>query len=373
MFIWSMHKSAPFKLHHFQMFVFHLFPSLYLLRSPPLRYLLSSALDAPSILSAISSHRRSPILSPRMQYLYHILFVAAHATSIAFIAFPRVLPLPALAKPITRSSSSQTVTVHHVSRRSVRAPKSKDSKITVAASDSFIDSSSNTSLHPRSRSAHADPGVYAGVQSRSGDVNVNTVLDQISILSSWDSKARTNAQNLSALSYLFLAGENAKNISSETYSQASKSRQNGASEFQRKCASELTAFNTNSRGFQTSLNQLSADKGRASHDNKDSIERLVKDIINLHKDVLRCFTELVYGIPELGPILGPSMSFSSYKTLPPLFIEPCPVVYELKCTLDALLDLTEKLIIDSGALRGLISDYSEAVCKPGVDVLGICL
>ncbi|KAN0135727.1 hypothetical protein V8E53_006618 [Lactarius tabidus] len=271
-----------------------------------------------------------------MQYLYHILFVAAHATSIAFIAFPRVLPLPALAKPITRSSSSQTVTVHHVSRRSVRAPKSKDSKITVAASDSFIDSSSNTSLHPRSRSAHADPGVYAGVQSRSGDVNVNTVLDQISILSSWDSKARTNAHNL------------------KTYSQASKSRQNGASEFQRKCASELTAFNTNSRGFQTSLNQLSADKGRASHDNKDSIERLVKDIINLHKDVLRCFTELVYGIPELGPILG-------------------PIVYELKCTLDALLDLTEKLIIDSGALRGLISDYSEAVCKPGVDVLGICL
>jgi hypothetical protein len=147
-----------------------------------------------------------------MQYLYHILFAAAYAASIAFIAFPRVLPLPALAKPITRSSSSQTVTVHHISRRPVRAPKSKDSKITVAASDSFIDSSSNTSLYPRSHSIHADPGVYAGVQSRSGDVNVNTVLDQISILSSWHSKARTNAQNLSTLSYLFLSSENAKNI-----------------------------------------------------------------------------------------------------------------------------------------------------------------
>jgi hypothetical protein len=136
-----------------------------------------------------------------MQYLYHILFVAAHATSIAFIAFPRVLPLPALAKPITRSSSSQTVTVHHVSRRSVRAPKSKDSKITVAASDSFIDSSSNTSLLPKFSPRPRRSGLYASVHSRSGDVNVNTVLDQISILSSWHSKARTNAQNLSTLSY----------------------------------------------------------------------------------------------------------------------------------------------------------------------------
>ena len=104
----------------------------------------------------------------------------------------------------------------------------------------------------------------------------------------------------------------AKDITSETYSsQASKSRQNGASEFERKCASELTAFNTNSRGFETTLKQLSADKGRAYYDNKDSIETLLKDTVDFHKDVLSCFTDLVYGIPELGPILGPSTSFSS--------------------------------------------------------------
>lgn len=134
-----------------------------------------------------------------MQYLYHILFVAAHAASIAFIACPRVLLLPALAKPITRSSSSQTLTVNHISRRPVRAPKHKDSKITAAVSDSFVDSSSNSSLYLRSRSTHADPGVYAGVHSRSGDVNVNTILDQTSILDSWHSKARSNVQNLSTL------------------------------------------------------------------------------------------------------------------------------------------------------------------------------
>ena len=105
-------------------------------------------------------------------------------------------------------------------------------------------------------------------------------------------------------------------ITLEIYSsQAKKSKQSGATEIQRKCASELTAFNTNSRGFSTTLNQLSADKGRAYYDNRDSIETLLKDTIDFHKDVLSCFTDLVYGIPELGPILGPSMSFSSLETV----------------------------------------------------------
>ncbi len=137
-----------------------------------------------------------------MQHFCQILFVAAHAASIAFIAFPRVLPLPALAKPVPRSLLSQTMTVHHISRRPVRAPKSKDPKIKAAAPHNFLENSADASLHPRSRSTHADSGVYAGVHGRSGDINVNTVVDQISILSSWHSKARNNAQNLSTLSSL---------------------------------------------------------------------------------------------------------------------------------------------------------------------------
>ncbi|KAH9082142.1 hypothetical protein EDB83DRAFT_2512936 [Lactarius deliciosus] len=273
-----------------------------------------------------------------MQHLYQILFVAAHAASIAFITFPLVLPLPALAKPVTRSLLSQTMTVHHISRRPVRTPKSKDPKTKATAPHNFLENSANVSLHPRSRHAHEGPGVYAGVRGRSGDINVNTVMDQISILSSWHSKARTNAQNLKTYS-----------------SQASTSRHKGASEFERKCASELTAFNTNSRGFETTLKQLSADKGRAYYDNRDSIETLLNNMIDFHKDVLSCFTDLVYRTPELGPVLGPT-------------------IYGVKCTLDAILNLTENLtdaIIN--ALRRLILEYNEAVCKPGIDVLGICL
>lgn len=141
-----------------------------------------------------------------MQHLYQILFVAAHAASIALIASPLALPLAALAKPVPRLLS-QTMTVHHISRRPVRVPKSKYSKSKAAAPYSSLENSENVSLHPRPRFVHSDPGVYAGVHGRSGDVNVNTVSDQINVLSSWHSKARTNAQNLSTLSSLSLSGE----------------------------------------------------------------------------------------------------------------------------------------------------------------------
>jgi len=108
------------------------------------------------------------------------------------------------------------------------------------------------------------------------------------------------------------------------------------------------------------------------YDNKDSIETLLKDTINFHKDVLSCFTDLVYVMPDLGPILGPSMSFSSQENFSPLFTEPCPAVYEVKCILDEILDLTENLadaIIN--ALKCLISEYNKAIC--GIEVLGICI
>ncbi|KAI9445261.1 hypothetical protein H4582DRAFT_1914378 [Lactarius indigo] len=260
-----------------------------------------------------------------MQHLYQILFLAAHAASIAFITFPLALRYLQLRNP-----------------RPIRALKSKDPKIKAAAPHDFLENSANVSLHQRFRHTHVDPGVYAGVRGRSGDININTVTDQISVLSSWHSKARTNAQNLKTYS-----------------SRVSTSRHKGASEFERKCVSELTAFNTNSRGFETTLKQLSADKGRAYYDNRDSIETLLKDIIDFHKDILSCFTDLVYGIPDLGPILG-------------------PIIYEVKCTLDAILNLTENLtdaILDAiiNALRRLILEYNEAVCKPGIDVLGICI
>ena len=58
-----------------------------------------------------------------------------------------------------------------------------------------------------------------------------------------------------------------------------------------------------------------------------------------------------------------------------MFTESCPVIYEIKCTLDEILNLTENLTdaIINALLRGVISQYNEAVCAPGIDVLGICI
>jgi hypothetical protein len=70
----------------------------------------------------------------------------------------------------------------------------------------------------------------------------------------------------------------------------------------------LTAFHTNSRGFKTTFDQLSAEKGLAFYDRHDDLETLLKNIVDLYKDVLRYVSELVDCIPGIGLVLDPSMS-----------------------------------------------------------------
>jgi hypothetical protein len=95
----------------------------------------------------------------------------------------------------------------------------------------------------------------------------------------------------------------------EAYSsQPSTSRQKSKSNFEQKCASALTDFHTNSRGFAKTLHNLGADKGREHYDEYDPIERLIKDDIDLHKDVLGYVNELCRRHPSVCLYLGPSTS-----------------------------------------------------------------
>jgi len=91
-------------------------------------------------------------------------------------------------------------------------------------------------------------------------------------------------------------------------SQASASRQKDTNKYERKCASELTAFHTNSQGFTTTLRQLGAHKGLAHYDKDDPVEKLVKDIIDLCKQVLSYITKICDYIPHSCLDLGPSTS-----------------------------------------------------------------
>lgn len=95
----------------------------------------------------------------------------------------------------------------------------------------------------------------------------------------------------------------------EAYSsQPSASRQKNKSNFEQKCTSALTDFHTNSQGFAKTLHNLGADKGREHYDEYDPLERVIKDDIDLHKDILGYVNEICYHDPSLCLYLGPSTS-----------------------------------------------------------------
>jgi hypothetical protein len=130
-----------------------------------------------------------------MSPLYKILLVAAHAVTVALIAFPQVFPF-ALAKPIGRSLPPRTMAVHHVKERSVRALRSKNSKAKAVGPHNSHPSPANVSYHPQ---AYSYPGSHlpAGPRVRSGDINVDTTLHDINILNTYYTEAYKNAQTFS--------------------------------------------------------------------------------------------------------------------------------------------------------------------------------
>lgn len=54
------------------------------------------------------------------------------------------------------------------------------------------------------------------------------------------------------------------------------------------------------------LGDLGRDKGLANYNRNNELETLLKNIVNLNKDTLSYVVAIVYEVPLLGPILGPS-------------------------------------------------------------------
>lgn len=67
----------------------------------------------------------------------------------------------------------------------------------------------------------------------------------------------------------------------------------------------MTAFRENLNGFQDILAELGADKGLANYDNSDSIETLLKNVVNANKYLLKDVDAMVYELPAVGGTLGP--------------------------------------------------------------------
>ncbi|KAH9969029.1 hypothetical protein BC827DRAFT_1372966 [Russula dissimulans] len=274
-----------------------------------------------------------------MAPLYQILLIAMHAASVALIAFPRVLLSPALARPTSRSSLSRSMVMPHVKERSVRVLKSKNSKAKSGVTHASHASPANDSYnHTHFTESHVPARAYG----RSGDINIDSTVQDIDILNKYYLGAYDNAEMLKMYS-----------------SQAPASRQDTNKYYEKKCASQLTAFYTNSQGFTTTLRQLGAQKGLAHYDKDDPIEKPVKDMTNLGKQVLLYIINICDLVPHSCLVLG-------------------PIVYDIKCILDEILDavenLTDAIIEDcKPSLKALVGEYSLMACKSGIDVAGICL
>lgn len=86
--------------------------------------------------------------------------------------------------------------VHNVKERSVRVLRSKNSKVKAVISHNSHPNPANVSYHPE---AHPFPGSYvaAGAYGRSGDININNIVNDINLLNGYYVKTYNNAQTLS--------------------------------------------------------------------------------------------------------------------------------------------------------------------------------
>ena len=143
---------------------------------------------------------------------------------------------------------------------------------------------------------------------------------------------------------------------------------------------ELRGFRDNMDRARGILGGLGRDKGLANYDRNNDLETLLKDLINLNKDVLSAVTAIVYEIPVLGPLLGPGKCPHISIGVPADSSPRTPVVYEIKCIIDEVLNAIENTV--DGLLntlgitaqwRGVRGDYVNELCGGGLQILGLCV
>ncbi|KAF6766030.1 hypothetical protein DFP72DRAFT_4361 [Ephemerocybe angulata] len=130
-------------------------------------------------------------------------------------------------------------------------------------------------------------------------------------------------------------------------------------DFQQNAVAELTTFDTSILGIKTILGELGSDKGLKNYDRTNDVETLLKNLINFHKETFKAVDVLVYNIPMLGPLLG-------------------PIVYEIKCILDEVLNAVENITdaLINGLqplLAALIGQASTTACRSGNILAGLCI
>lgn len=165
-----------------------------------------------------------------------------------------------------------------------------------------LDTATLTMSSQRDATSVSHPIVYSRIER----LEHRKTSDQFSALQKYYHKANANAGNLSKYNHAssrHLA--EGLHIMTEELAARSSTEEGNDPQFQQDCASQLAEFNTNVRGFQSTLGELSSGKGLAFYDSNNDLETLLKNIVNANKSALGAVSKIVDNIPILGPILGP--------------------------------------------------------------------
>lgn len=108
-------------------------------------------------------------------------------------------------------------------------------------------------------------------------------------------------------------------------------------------------------GFQDAMAKIAADKGLANYDPNNVVETTLKNTINMVKYSLRTTVEIIKTLPVLGPRLA-------------------PIVIQLKCITDELLDAIENLTDGiTNNVMPLLQDFGIQECDDGIEIFGLCI
>ncbi|KAK0465170.1 uncharacterized protein EV420DRAFT_943879 [Desarmillaria tabescens] len=136
------------------------------------------------------------------------------------------------------------------------------------------------------------------------------------------------------------------------------SDQDNLDDYHRSCVTSLASCKDVLGELNDSLAPLRADKGLGNYERNDHLETLLKELINYIKEMLNGTVTLTKNIPIVGPELA-------------------PLVSEIKCLVDTLLDFSEDLTDGIlNYLKPIVAVGDDNRCKGpllGVEIVGICL
>ncbi|KDR80125.1 hypothetical protein GALMADRAFT_265308 [Galerina marginata CBS 339.88] len=269
---------------------------------------------------------------PMRLALYALRLLGLLSLALPVIATPIPLPLPLMAADYSLSPVSVNRSIPKVAARRLQSLPIIASVYSTESSRSLGGLGGLDELE--GLGALGDFGSLGGLRSVEGP-------GSLADLARYSDGASQNAKALKKLA------ATSEGVDSDDY------------DFQQDYVSSLSDFNTNVQGYEEAYAQAKSDKGLANYDKQNDLETLAKQIVDAHKVMLDSTARAVDNIPGLGPALA-------------------PIVYETKCIIIAILDLTEDLTdaltnFLGPALQALLGTPPPDKCKNGAVILGLCL